>query len=293
MARIRSIHPGLWTDETYVSLSPFARLMFLGIWNECDDMGSFEWSPIKLKMRLLPADSVDAVALLDELAEARCIMSYEAGGKRYSAVRNFCQYQRPKKPNSTYPQTEAVRNWVNIEARSTRDGGELDTPSATPSGELTPPSTKASGELNARKGGASGEAVGNQLPTGGEKSRQRKEGGDSSVDKSTDAVASSSDPKKALFDAGVALLGEGGLSAKSARGLIAKWYHAHGEEATNAALLSAAGRAEPVSWIEARLRTKVAAQDEAREASRSTAERYRRMAIPGPPADARKLEEHA
>ncbi len=283
MARIRSIHPGLWTDETYVSLSPFARLLFLGIWNECDDMGSFEWSPIKLKMRLLPADSVDAVALLDELAEARCIMSYEAGGKRYGAVRNFCQYQRPKKPNSTYPQTEAVRNWVNIEARSTRDGGEL-----------TPPSTKASGEPKPRKGGASGEAVGNQLPTGEEKSRQRKEGGDSSVDKSTDAIASPSDPKKALFDAGVALLGEAGLSAKSARGLIAKWYHAHGEEATNAALLSTAGRAEPVSWIEARLRTKVAAQDEAREASRSTAERYRRMAIPGPPPEhQRKLEEHA
>jgi hypothetical protein len=282
MARIRSIHPGLWTDETYVSLSPFARLLFLGIWNECDDMGSFEWSPVKLKMRLLPADSVDAVALLDELADARCVMSYEVGGKRYGAVRNFCQYQRPKKPNSTYPQTEAVRNWVNTEARSTRDGGELAPPSATPSGEPKP-----------RKGGANGEAVGNQLPTGGEKSRQRKEGGDSSVDKSTDAVASSSDPKKALFDAGVALLGEAGLSAKAARGLIAKWFNAHGEEATNAALLSAAGRAEPVSWIEARLRTKVAAQDEAREASRSTAERYRRMAIPGPPTEPRKLEEHA
>jgi hypothetical protein len=293
MARIRSIHPGLWTDETYVSLSPFARLLFLGIWNECDDMGSFEWSPVKLKMRLLPADSVDAVALLDELAEASRIMAYEANGKRYGAVRNFCRYQRPKKPNSTYPQTEAVRNWVNSEARSTRDGGEPDTPSATVSGELTPPSAKASGEPKPRKKGANGEAVGNQLPTSGEKSRQRKEGGDSSVDKSTDAVASSSDPKKALFDAGVALLGDAGLSTKSARALIAKWFNAHGEEATNAALLSAAGRAEPVSWIEGRLRTKVAAQDEAREASRSTAERYRRMAIPGPPMEPRMSEAHA
>lgn len=33
-------------------------------------MGSFDWSPIQLKMRLLPDDSVDAVALLDELADA-------------------------------------------------------------------------------------------------------------------------------------------------------------------------------------------------------------------------------
>jgi hypothetical protein len=144
MSRIRSIHPGLWTDEAFVSLSPFARLLFLGIWNECDDMGSFEWSPLKLKMRVLPADGVDAAALLDELAVAQGVMRYEFGGKQYGAVRNFCQYQRPKKPNEVYPQTEEVRAWVNTAARSTRDGSE---------------------------------PVGNQLPTEGEKSRQMEDEG--------------------------------------------------------------------------------------------------------------------
>ncbi len=287
MARIRSIHPGLWTDETYVSLSPFARLLFLGIWNECDDMGSFEWSPVKLKMRLLPADSVDAPALLDELLEARCIMSYEVGGKRYGAVRNFCQYQRPKKPNSVHPQTEVVRNWVNTEARSTRDGGEPDTPSDTSGGELALPSKVSGGEATPPSTRASREPVGKRFPTGGEKSRQRKEGGDSSVTDVTGAAAPTIDPKKALFDAGVALLGEAGLANKAARALIAKWLHGHGDEATMAALASAAGRADPVSWIEARLRSKAASEDEALAASRATAERYRRMAIPGPPADQR------
>ncbi len=146
MSRIRSIHPGLWTDEAFVSLSPFARLLFLGIWNECDDMGSFEWSPLKLKMRVLPADGVDAAALLTELADANAVMRYEHGGKSYGAVRNFCQYQRPKKPNTVFPQTEEVRAWVNIEARSTRDGSE---------------------------------EVPHRLPTDGEKPRQMKEeGGD-------------------------------------------------------------------------------------------------------------------
>ncbi|SFN72232.1 DUF1376 domain-containing protein [Sphingomonas sp. OK281] len=135
----------------------------------------------------------------------------------------------------------------------------------------------------------SGTTFGILEPPKGQGEGQKKD----SVTIVTGAVPSPIDPKKVLFDAGVALLGEAGLSAKTARSLIAKWFKNHGEEATNAALLSAAGRAEPVSWIEARLRTKVAAQDEAREASRSTAERYRRMAIPGPPADARKLEEHA
>jgi hypothetical protein len=75
---------------------------------------------------------------------AGIILKYEMAGKSYGAVRNFCQFQRPKKPNSTYPQTDAVRNWVNTQARSTRDGSE---------------------------------PVGNQLPTEEEKPRQMEDGG--------------------------------------------------------------------------------------------------------------------
>lgn len=122
MSRIRSIHPGLFTDEAFVVLSPMARIFFMGLWTECDDAGSFEWSPLKLKMRLLPADAVDAGELLNEIERERGIIRYEIAGKSYGAVRNFCQYQRPKKPNCIHPQTDEIRAWVNIDARSTRDG---------------------------------------------------------------------------------------------------------------------------------------------------------------------------
>jgi hypothetical protein len=111
VARIRSIHPGLWTDEAFVCVSPLARLLFIGIWNECDDQGSFEWSPLKLKMRILPADNVDVNELLAELAGNGCILSYELDGRKLGAVRNFGKFQRPKKPNSIYPQTDEVRKW--------------------------------------------------------------------------------------------------------------------------------------------------------------------------------------
>lgn len=144
MSRIRSIHPGLWTDEAFVSLSPMARLFIMGIWNECDDMGSFAWSPLTLKMRILPADTADAPTLLAEAVAAGILMKYEIDGKAYGAVRNFCQFQRPKKANSTHPQTEEVQKWVNIRARSTRDGSG---------------------------------AEGKELPTGGEKVRQMEDGG--------------------------------------------------------------------------------------------------------------------
>lgn len=108
MSRIRSIHPGLWTDEAFVCLSGFARLLYIGLWNECDDKGIFPWSPLQMKMRLLPADNVDAGELLAEIEAAGCVMRYEMGGKKYGAVRNFAKFQRPKKPNNIHPATALV-----------------------------------------------------------------------------------------------------------------------------------------------------------------------------------------
>jgi hypothetical protein len=115
MSRIRSVHPGLWTDERFMEVSPLARLLQIGIWNECDDKGSFEWSPIKLKARLLPVDNCDINELLDELVRAGSVIAYEIQGRKLGAVRNFTRYQRPKKPNSLYPQTDEVRNWCSGE----------------------------------------------------------------------------------------------------------------------------------------------------------------------------------
>jgi hypothetical protein len=126
VSRIRSTHPGLWTDERFVSVSPFARLLFMGLWNECDDQGAFEWSPLKLKMRLLPADPVDAAELLAELERAGCLLRYAVDGRSLGAVRNFCRFQRPKKPNAVFPMTEAAHAFVASQARAIREGGEPD-----------------------------------------------------------------------------------------------------------------------------------------------------------------------
>lgn len=161
MSRIRSIHPGLWTDEAFVSLSPMARLFLMGLWNECDDSGSFAWSPLGLKMKILPADNADANELLSEMISAGVIMRYEICGKDYGAVRNFCQFQRPKKPNSTYPQTDEVRNWVNLKARELRNGSE---------------------------------AVPDQLPTNGEIPRQMKDGGGKGKEEISSIEDSSAEP---------------------------------------------------------------------------------------------------
>jgi len=122
MARIRSIHPGFFTDEEMVSVSAFARLLFLGLLTESDDGGVFEWKPVSLKMRIFPADNVDLPALLEELIQAGRVTRYSVEGRQYGAVRNFCKYQRPKKPKLVHVRTPEVETWT----ASNASGGEPD-----------------------------------------------------------------------------------------------------------------------------------------------------------------------
>lgn len=64
---------------------------------EADDYGVFDWKPVGLKMRLMPADAVDAGALLSECEEGWVSRAYlSAPGKPYGLVRNFRKFQRPK-----------------------------------------------------------------------------------------------------------------------------------------------------------------------------------------------------
>lgn len=124
MARIRSCFPGQWTDEDFVECSPLARLLVIGLRNEADDQGVFEWKPRALKMRLLPADDVSVTDLLAELSAQRQVMPYEIDGKAYGAIRNFMLWQRPKKPKAVHPVTPEVREWVGMNRRSSPSNSE-------------------------------------------------------------------------------------------------------------------------------------------------------------------------
>lgn len=105
MARIRSVHPGLATDEIFMSMSAFAKAAWPLLWTECDDQGVFEWKPVVLKARILPADHVEFRDILNEYLELGAVIRFEIAGRCYGAVRNFKRYQNPKKPNSIHPTT--------------------------------------------------------------------------------------------------------------------------------------------------------------------------------------------
>lgn len=100
MARIRSVHPSLWTDENFVSMPLAARLFLIGLWNEADDYGMFEWKPVTLKMRLAPADNVDAAELLEVISNNGFITKITRENKEIGVISNFRKFQKPKNPSA-------------------------------------------------------------------------------------------------------------------------------------------------------------------------------------------------
>ena len=122
MARIRSVHPGQWTDVGFVSCSPLARLLAIGLRNEADDHGVFVWDALQLKMRILPADNVDVLALLDELLKYNQVRKFaDQSAKEYGVIRNFRRWQRPEKPKFLYPFPDNV---IDYAGHSPKDGDQ-------------------------------------------------------------------------------------------------------------------------------------------------------------------------
>lgn len=143
MSRIRSVHPGLWTDEAFVEMSMAARLFYIGLWNEADDYGLFEWKPMRLKMRLAPADAIDPAALLAEILSAGLVRRVERSGKDLGLVRNFRKFQRPKSPSSPLVPVDA-----DIIAEIGLREGDIIPPAHRMTGEALPQSSPSLTEIS-------------------------------------------------------------------------------------------------------------------------------------------------
>lgn len=105
MARIRTVKPEFWTSEQVMECSPIARLLFVGMWNFCDDGGNHPASAKTLKAEVFPADdfSTDSIQLMvDELVVQGLLLPYEADGKRFLHVTGW-HHQKIEKPNFKHP----------------------------------------------------------------------------------------------------------------------------------------------------------------------------------------------
>lgn len=105
MARIRTVKPEFWTSEQVMECKPLARLLFIGIWNFCDDAGNHPLSPKTLKALVFPGDDITASDVSDLLVEleANGLLSiYTHSSKLYLHV-NGWRHQKIDKPTIKYP----------------------------------------------------------------------------------------------------------------------------------------------------------------------------------------------
>lgn len=94
MARIRTIKPEYWIDEKVVELGPWARLLFIGLWNFADDQGYIDDKPKRIKMQVFPGDNLDVAELLAELVEIGLLDRYDSPVGPVLHVRNWGKHQR-------------------------------------------------------------------------------------------------------------------------------------------------------------------------------------------------------
>lgn len=220
MARIRSVHPGFFTDDEIATLGDSATLFLIGLWTQADDQGIFEWKPAQLRIRLRPCKDGPVETLLSELEAANRIRQFELDGRKLGAIRNFRRYQRPKTPNALFVIGDEIRSYVGLEPVISEV--MADKPASVPRSAEQPP--------------------------------QRKEGGgkSSSEAKASGADGADFDVERVLFDHGRRYLESCGVAEKQARALLGKWRKALGD----GPLIDALGDAkrdniiEIVAWME-------------------------------------------
>lgn len=106
MARIRTIKPDFFTSEDIVSLTAFARLLYIGLWCEADREGRFAWKPGTFKIRYLPADNCNIAKLCQELVDRGVVVLY---GDGLAFIPQFLAHQHinPREAESILPEPDA------------------------------------------------------------------------------------------------------------------------------------------------------------------------------------------
>ncbi|WP_337883817.1 hypothetical protein [Chromobacterium haemolyticum] len=107
MARIRTVKPEFWTAEQVMECSPLARLMFIGMWNFCDDNGVMPASAKTVKAQIFPSDDIltaDVEGFVSELIGQGLLGLFEADGRRWWFVTGWKRHQLINRPSkSRYP----------------------------------------------------------------------------------------------------------------------------------------------------------------------------------------------
>lgn len=111
MARIRTVKPEFWSSPSMRGANPWARLLFVAMWNWADDTGRGTANVRELAAFAFPDDedpiAPTAAELPSLLAEVRGrwdVAFYEVGGRRYYAIPSWDDHQRnERRAQSRHP----------------------------------------------------------------------------------------------------------------------------------------------------------------------------------------------
>ncbi|HGD3582197.1 TPA: hypothetical protein ACI4GT_002931 [Enterobacter hormaechei] len=95
MARSRNIKPGFFTNDELAECSPYARILFAGLWTIADKEGRLDDRPKKVKALVLPFDNVDCDELLQQLHDRKFIQRYHVQDGAYIQITNWKKHQNP------------------------------------------------------------------------------------------------------------------------------------------------------------------------------------------------------
>ena len=111
MARIRTIKPSFWTDESVADLSRDCRLLLIGLISMADDDGRFLASPLAVSAYVFPHDNLPFPKIskwLEEIAARGTIRLYKVGNREYGYFPKYRDHQKISHPQpSSLPDPEA------------------------------------------------------------------------------------------------------------------------------------------------------------------------------------------
>lgn len=97
MARIRTIKPSLWADESVAELSRDARLLLIGLISFADDAGRFVASTAAIAGYVYPHDDLPAARVrrwLEEVEGVGIVRLYRVGAREYGHFPKWSDHQK-------------------------------------------------------------------------------------------------------------------------------------------------------------------------------------------------------
>ena len=104
MARIRTIKPQFWDDLKLSKLTRDARLLYIGLWNFCDDLGVIPAEPSYSKSKIFPYDQIQIQQYekwLVELHQKGFINQFSHRSEDFYYLPSLSKHQRIDRPNYT------------------------------------------------------------------------------------------------------------------------------------------------------------------------------------------------